>query len=180
MAPRRGFTLVELLVVIAIIGILIGLLLPAIQASRESARRLECSNHIKQFALAMHSYLDAQKHFPSGGYGTAYSPHPDRGMGVSQTGGFFYVLLPYMEGKQLYVLGKGVGFWNDNDSTLFEANKERNAMPMGIFYCPSRRAPTNYPAVRTPLMCATMEEGSRTDYAANAGEIYVPMDPPST
>jgi prepilin-type N-terminal cleavage/methylation domain-containing protein len=180
MAPRRGFTLVELLVVIAIIGVLIALLLPAIQASRESARRLECSNHIKQFALAMHTYIDAQKHFPSGGYGTAYSPHPDRGMGLSQTGSFFYVLLPYMENKQMFGLGKGVGFLNDSNPALFESNKQRNAMPEGIYYCPTRRAAANYPAVRTPLLCSSMEEGARTDYAANAGEIYVPMDPVST
>ena len=179
-APRRGFTLVELLVVIAIIGILIGLLLPAIQSSRESARRLECSNHIKQFALAIHGYLDTQKHFPSGGYGTPYSPHPDRGIGVSQTGSFFYVLLPYLEDKQLFEMGKGVGSSNTTDPFLLEANKERNSMPQGIFYCPTRRAAMNYPVVRTPLMCAPMTEGSRTDYAANAGEIYAPMDPPSS
>lgn len=179
-ASQHGFTLVELLVVIAIIGILIGLLLPAIQASRESARRLECSNHIKQFATAIHGYLDAQKHFPSGGYGTAYSPHPDRGLGDSQTGSFFYVLLPYLENKQLFELGKGVGFSDTTSLVLLDANKERNSMPQGIFYCPTRRAAVNYPVVRTPLLCSSMTVGSRTDYAANAGEMYVPMDPPSS
>ena len=178
--PRRGFTLVELLVVIAIIGTLIGLLLPAIQAAREAARRIECSNHIRQFTMAMHCYIEARKHFPSGGYGTAYSPQPDLGMGVLQPGGFFYVLLPFLENKQLFELGKGVGPFDESSPTLFDANKARNAMPLGLFYCPSRRAAANYPAVRTPLLCAKMNEGCRTDYAANAGEIYVPMDPPST
>jgi prepilin-type N-terminal cleavage/methylation domain-containing protein len=175
-----GFTLVELLVVIAVIGILIALLLPAIQAAREAARRTQCSNHLRQLAVAMQQFADTQKHFPSGGYGTPYSPHPDRGMDVSQPGGFFYVLLPYLENKPLYERGKGIGPMNDFSPILFETNKERNATPLAVFYCPSRRSPQNYPALQTPNLCATMDAGCRNDYAANAGEIYVPMNPGTT
>src|SRR5438552_5118406 len=66
---RSGFTLVELLVVIAIIGVLVALLLPAVQAARESARRLQCQNHLRQMAIAVHNFEDTFKVFPSHGTG---------------------------------------------------------------------------------------------------------------
>ena len=86
---RNAFTLVELLVVIAIIGILVGLLLPAVQAAREAARRMQCSNNVKQLALSLHNFHDANKGFPMGaefGVGTAWSS----------------LILPYMEQTAAY------------------------------------------------------------------------------
>ena len=76
---KRGFTLVELLVVITIIGILIALLLPAVQAAREAARIAQCRNNLKQLGLAMLDFEQANGHFPSGGWGYLWVGNPDRG-----------------------------------------------------------------------------------------------------
>lgn len=97
----RAFTLVELLVVIAIIGILIALLLPAVQAAREAARRMDCSNHIKQFSLALHNYHDAYKSFPSGNTSLVYQQ--DDGTLRRWTGyNPFMVLMPFYEQAGVY------------------------------------------------------------------------------
>lgn len=87
-ASRRGFTLVELLVVIAIIGILVALLLPAVQAARESARRMSCSNNIKQIALALHNYHDSYRTFPSGSMQPVWN---------SYSWGYLALTLPFLE-----------------------------------------------------------------------------------
>jgi prepilin-type N-terminal cleavage/methylation domain-containing protein len=100
-AKKQGFTLVELLVVIAIIGILIALLLPAVQAAREAARRTQCANNLKQIALASHNYHDTRKKFPPGYLGTANSQWGGDFWAVQHIGTIPH-LLPYMEQNNLY------------------------------------------------------------------------------
>lgn len=94
--PRRGFTLVELLVVIAIIGILVALLLPAVQAAREAGRRMACANNLKQIGLANHNYHDTYKTFPpaSANYGNNFESR--------ESWGWHVFILPYLEQQPLY------------------------------------------------------------------------------
>ncbi len=96
---RRAFTLVELLVVIAIIGVMVGLLLPAVQAAREAARRMSCSNNLKQIGLAFHNYSDANKRFPAGYAADIRGVQDSREQSLWSWGTF---ILPYLEQGSLY------------------------------------------------------------------------------
>ncbi len=104
---RGGFTLVELLVVITIIGILISLLMPAVQSAREAARRVQCQNNVKQMALACLSHEQAMTFLPTDGWGWSWLGEPDRGYGIHQPGGWSYNILPFLEQGALHDLGSG-------------------------------------------------------------------------
>src|SRR5262245_12354666 len=103
-----GFTLVELLVVIAIIGILVALLLPAVQAAREAARRTQCKDHVKNIALGCLLHVDSHGYLPSGGWGRKWSADPNRGFGANQPGSWAYNILPYIEESSTHDLGNGL------------------------------------------------------------------------
>ncbi len=131
-----AFTLVELLVVIAIIGVLVALLLPAIQAAREAARRTTCVNQLKQMGLAMQNHVDARKVFPSGGAGynplirnyvTGGTNNPGVPLGPKKQGlGWAYQILPYLEQGAI----KGI---------VTQPQLQETVVP--LYYCPSRRSP---------------------------------------
>jgi prepilin-type N-terminal cleavage/methylation domain-containing protein len=168
-AIPAGFTLVELLVVIAIIGILVALLLPAIQAAREAARRTECKNHLKQLGIASHLFADTHKFFPSAGWGDHWVGCPDQGMGESQPGSWAYQLLGFIE--ETAAAGVGQGF-RCGDPNSRAAIGKMVATPVPTFYCPSRRAAQGYPwANQNNKNFDPPALAGKTDYAGNIGDV---------
>lgn len=172
-----GFTLVELLVVIAIIGILVALLLPAVQAAREAARRGTCQSHLHQFALALQNHHEARGHFPTGGWSFVWTGDADRGSGQGQPGGWLYNLLPYVEESALHDLGKGQAVTEKR-----RAAAQAAATPFGIGNCPSRRAVALYPYTGTkPVLNAEpAADVMKSDYAASAGDVVTGGEGPAT
>lgn len=160
-----AFTLVELLVVIAIIGVLVALLLPAVQAARESARRMQCQNHLKQMGLAFHNHADTMGHYPTGGWGWNYVGDPDLGFGEGQPGGWTYNILPFIEQKNAREIGAG------QTGPLKQAELERLVTITIKFYnCPSRRPARTYPVPIKPKNAPNVTVGAKLDYSVNVGD----------
>jgi type II secretory pathway pseudopilin PulG len=166
--------------VIAIIGILIALLLPAVQAAREAARKMNCSNNLKQIGMAAQSHVSAIKYLPTGGWSCIWLGNPDWGFGRGQSGGWMFNILPFMEQKQTYKLQS-----EQTGSARQAAALTMIQTPIATFNCPTRRPmmllpyPTSgggisafYIADGLSISDTTIGKAVRSDYAANGGTIH--------
>ncbi|QDT69446.1 hypothetical protein MalM25_23840 [Planctomycetes bacterium MalM25] len=169
----RAFTLVELLVVIAIIGILVALLLPAVQSAREAARRTQCQNHLRQIGVACLLHVDTVGYFPSNGWGYRWMGDPDRGFGKSQPGGWVYSITPYLEQREIHVLGRGL-----EQDEKYEQLATQKAHVIAGFHCPSRRAARGYPGDEGSYNSAEPDVVAKSDYAINGGSTLQFLEGP--
>lgn len=164
----RGFTLVELLVVITIIGILIALLLPAVQSAREAARRAQCGNHLKQIGLGSLHHTEKHGHFPTGGWGWSWVGDPDRGFHRSQPGGWVYNVLPFVEQFALHDLGINQA---SNKATLAG---DMIQTPLSFMNCPTRRRAIvfthNHGYYNAQPSGGSSVRVARSDYAISTGD----------
>ncbi|MCC9645233.1 DUF1559 domain-containing protein [Rhodopirellula sp. JC740] len=180
----RGFTLVELLVVIAIIGVLIAMLLPAVQSAREAARSTDCKNRMRQLALAAQMHHDALRYFPPARYESRPDAAPSEQCGL-ETPTWLARVMPYIEQAALgekWDLSKP---WHEHPESV------RNTVP-DLFLCPSRRSGTQPVGVRSlrttvdggggrlpcgcpmpprPTDVALDVSGALSDYAGNHGDL---------
>ncbi|MCO6456999.1 MAG: DUF1559 domain-containing protein [Pirellulaceae bacterium] len=185
---RAGFTLVELLVVIAIIGILVALLLPAVQAAREAARRMQCQNNLKQLGLAMHNFHDTYGYWPHAGHHWQFHVGFDRNKAPwvdgRQGAGWGAQILQFIEQQTLFD-GSSPAADLDRNGTISDIEKSKLIFmtPVPAFYCPSRR-PAKAHRPNTDWFAYTTDGGgvyvsisgntpqyghSQTDYAAAEG-----------
>jgi prepilin-type N-terminal cleavage/methylation domain-containing protein/prepilin-type processing-associated H-X9-DG protein len=173
---RKAFSLVELLVVIAVIGLLISLLLPAVQAAREAARRLGCSNNLHQIGIGMHGYHDANRHFPPGGIEirslTSLSRFDARQIAWSA------LVLPYVEQKGVYSMLDLTKPFDDSANTAGAANV------LTLYLCPSvsrsscvvqKRGACDYGGImgQTLSPTGTLEDGVMIDKEPETGYLAI-------
>ena len=164
----RGFTLVELLVVIAIIGILVGMLLPAVNAARETGRRTQCKNNLHQIAAAFLAHESAHGFLPTGGWSHEWMGDPDRGFTNKQPGGWCYNILPHIEQNNLWQLSIN----SPSSSAKIAQEQILWATPVSLYNCPTRRRLCTGPNAGANTFLPTNVSPTqlfRGDYAANLG-----------
>ena len=178
---RSGFTLVELLVVITIIGILISMLLPAVNSARESGRNVQCKNNLKQLGDACLAHEQAQGIFPTCGWGWWWVGDPDRGYGTQQPGGWIYNILSHTDMNALHDLGRSPP--GQLSSTLQQQEAKKDAIlqlvatPLPFGNCPTRRRDITFTFCESTvannaggvLSAGRILKMARTDYAACCG-----------
>ncbi len=170
---RRGFTLIELLVCIAIIGILVSLLLPAVQAAREAARQVQCKNNLKQLSLACLNYESAFRYVP--GYAGERKPalvHYPLRVQADDLRGWNWVSksMLFLEQKNLAEFWGRAG--SSRDISLAQADKQFIPKPQSVLHCPTRRAAQAYPLL-SPYEARFGAMAARNDYAMNGGAAKV-------
>jgi prepilin-type N-terminal cleavage/methylation domain-containing protein len=160
-----AFTLIELLLVIAIIGILVALILPAVQVAREAARRMECANHLKQISTAILLHENTYRHLPTGGWGKEWAALPELGVDGRQPGGWIFNVLPFIEQQSVHDLG-GIS------PALLNANGQRLQAALPVMHCPTRRGAQLFSNYRTwqPPSYLLVNDVARNDYAMNGGD----------
>jgi prepilin-type processing-associated H-X9-DG protein len=167
---------VELLVVIAIIGILVTLLLPAVNTARETARRSVCANNVKQMALACLNHESKYQYLPTGGWGWQWAADPNLGVGRTQPGGWHFNILPFVDQVDLH----NIGFNSSGGHQDPAVAMTRAQMPIALFICPTRRKLQVYPrTLRNDYV--NINDPSpiigRSDYAANGGDQLSTVQP---
>ena len=170
---QKGFTLIELLVVIAIIGILVGLLLPAVQKVREAASRTRCLNNLKQIGLALHGYHDVNARLPSGQSPWRNASNTADVWNVTPFEGcwsFLVYILPFIEQEAIYKKAKAYG---SSAATAYSWNNPVAAQEMKIYNCP---ADARGVLAMTAAAAGTSVDQSLTGYLGNAGTTSTSMD----
>lgn len=170
---QYGFTILEVLVVLAILGVLVALLLPAVQSTREAARLSQCRNNLRQIGVATELHTDAWGHYPTNGWGFRWVGMPDRGFGEEQPGGWIYNILPYIEHEPIRQAGSGEPF-----AVQRQALARIGLDTVADFQCPSRSQSRLGPVQPNviPVNADWVPVVAKSDYAICEGDTLTGTD----